>query len=144
MRRPPSTLRKFAVAVCLLTIAGFEVGTLKFHELGPRLRALPRFASLSPEDGRIHGSGFAFDRRYGEFLESIRRAVPPSAAVALDAPRDSQLYGYSAAYVLAPRRVVSFPSLDDAEFAAVFGGARRAPGSPVDAPIRFGSLGRLH
>jgi hypothetical protein len=132
------------VAACLLMIAAFEVGSLKFQELGPRLRALPRFASLSPEEARIHGSGFAFDRGFGEFLESVRRAVPPSATVALDAPLDSQLYAYCAAYVLAPRRVVSFRSLQDADFAAVFGIGRQAPGTPVGgAPIRSGSLGRL-
>ena len=135
--------RKFAVAVSLLTIAGFEVGTLKFRELGPRIRALPAFASMSPDEARTRGSGFAFDRGFGEFLESVRRAVPATATVALDAPADSQQYGYGAAYVLAPRRVVTFRSLGEAEFAAVFGAARRAPGSPVDAPIRFGSLGRL-
>jgi hypothetical protein len=143
VQRAPSVFRKFAVAVCLVTIAGFEIGSLKFQELRPRLSALPRFASMPAEEARIHGSGFAFDRAFGEFLESVRRAVPPSATIALDAPLDSQPYVYGAAYVLAPRRVVSFRSVEEADFAAVFGSDRRAPGSPVGAPIRSGSLGRL-
>jgi hypothetical protein len=143
VQRLPGAIRKFAVAVCLLTIAGFEAGSLNFHELGPRLRALPRFAAMEPDAARLHGSGFAFDRRYGEFLESVESAVPASATIALDAPQGSQLYAYSAAYVLAPRWVVSFLSIKSGNFAAVFGSARRPPGSPVAAPIRSGSLGRL-
>jgi hypothetical protein len=143
VQRPPGKLRKFAVIVCLLTLAGFEVASLKFHELGPRLRALPRFASMTPEEARVRGSGFAFDRRFGEFLESVREAVPPSAPVALEVPKSSQLYGYSAAYVLAPRRVVPIDLRREAEFAAVFGAGRAVPGSPVPASIRVGSLGRL-
>ena len=143
MQRAPATLRKFAVGVCLLTIAGFEAGSLKVRELRPRLRALPGFASLSPEEGRLHGSGFAFDRRYGAFLESVRKAVPPSATIALDVPASPVLYAYSAAYVLAPRRVVPFGNLAEADFAAVYGSGRPAPGSPVGGPVLSGSLGRL-
>ena len=141
MRHLPDGLRKSAVIVCLLTVAGFEIGGLKFRELGPRLRALPLFARMEPDAARPHGSAFAFDRRYGEFLESVRLAVPASATVALDAP-PAQLYGYSAAYVLAPRRVVPLSRLAEADFAASFGSARPAPGTPA-APIRFGTLGRL-
>ncbi len=143
MQRTSSGLRKFAVIVCLLTIAGFEIASLKFRELPARLRALPRFASLDPQAARLRGSGFAFDRRFGEFLESVGAAVPPSATIALDAPGDSQMYGYSAAYVLAPRRVVPPALVREAEFAAAFGIGRASPGAPVVAPIRFGSLGRV-
>ena len=97
---------------------------------------------MGPDEARLHGSGFAFDRRYGEFLESVRLAVPATATVALDAPSASQLFGYSAAYVLAPRRVVPFSRLAEADFAAAYGTAQ-APGAPVAAAIPFGSLGRL-
>lgn len=130
------------MVVCLLTVAGFEIAGLKFRELGPRLRALPGFAAISPEEGRSHGSGFAFDRRYGEFLESVRRVVPATATVALEAPRTSQLYEFAAAYMLAPRRVVPFSEIRDAQFAAVYGSGP-TPGAPVEATVRFGSLGRL-
>ena len=126
MQRSKSKLRKFAVAVCLATIAGYEVSSLKFGELLPRFRSLPGFASMDADQARLHGSGFAFDRAYGDFLDSVRRGVPAGSTVALDAPRTSLLYRYSAAYVLAPRRVVPFVDLPQADFAAVYGKKGRA------------------
>ena len=145
MQPPSSKVLKGIASACLLTVAAFEVSGLKFRELSPRWRALPLFAGLGPDEARAHGSGLAFDRAYGEFLESVRLAVPLNATVALDAPGSSQLYEYAAAYVLAPRRVVPISDLRNADFAAVFGAARVAPGSPVPAAaaIRFGSVGRL-
>jgi len=140
VRHLPDGFRKSAVIVCVLTVAGFEISGMKLRELGPRFRALPAFARMEPDAARAHGSGLAFDRRYGQFLEAIRLAVPATATVALDAP--AGLYVYSAAYVLAPRRVVPFSRLAEADFAAAYGTAR-PPGSPVAAAIPFGSLGRL-
>ena len=142
MRHLPDGFRKFAVIVCLLVVAGFELAGLKFRELGPRFRALPVFARMEPDVARAHGSGLAFDRRYGQFLDAIRLAVPATATVAIEAPITSGLYAYSAAYVLAPRRVVPFSRLAEADFAAAYGTAR-PPGAPVAAAIPFGSLGRL-
>lgn len=143
MRHLPDGFRKTAVIVCLLTVAGFEIASLKFQELGPRLRALPVFARMEPDAARAHGSGLAFDRRYGMFLESVRLAVPATATVAIEAPATSGLYAYSAAYVLAPRRVVPFSRLAEADFAAAYGTTARPPGAPVAAAIPFGALGRL-
>ena len=103
---PYNGIRRFGAFVCLLTIAGFEISTLKYREILPRLRSLPVMVRLDPDTARLHGSGFAFDRRYGAFLISVRDATPASATVALEAPRSSPSYEYAAAYVLAPRRVV--------------------------------------
>lgn len=141
VRRVPSGFRKSAVIVCLLTLADFETGSLKFREFFPRMQAIRRLARVSPETGRVMGSGFAFDRRYGMFLESVRKAVPPSATVSLDAPANPPIYTYAAAYVLAPRRVVAAGS-PDADYAAAYGAGHAAAGDPVRASIRFGSLGR--
>jgi hypothetical protein len=127
---PYNRIRRFAAFVCLLVIAGFEISTLKFRELAPRLRSLPVMVRLDPDRARVYGSGFAFDRRYGEFLISVRDATPVWATIELEAPSSSQLYGYSAAYVLAPRRVVPPERLSEAGFAAKYEGGFGRLSSP--------------
>ena len=141
--RKPFPIRTWAVLLCLGLVLGFEAGSFRAGELGRRARALPALARWPAEEAILHGTAFGFDRKFGLFLEGVRRATPAEATVAIGGLGSSPSYRYTASYLLAPRRVVSGGDLSDADYAAVYG-AGRSPGSPVEAPIPFGSLGRLH
>jgi len=99
-------------------------------------------APLSLDEVSLRGSLFASDSRYGAFLESVARAVPENAVVAVVAPKRSDFEWYTAHYALAPRRVVPPDRLRSADFVAVFDpGSVPHPGESW--PVEFGSLRRL-
>lgn len=119
-----------------------ELASLNWKEFRARARALPRFAALSPEVGRLHGSALSFDRSFGLFLEGVARATPPGSTVALLTPGGSDVDEYAAAYILAPRRVVRFQKSGNADFAAAYR-QDQVPGRPATADVPFGKLGIL-
>jgi hypothetical protein len=130
------------VILSLGVVLGFEAGSFPAGELVRRARALPAFASRPAAEAILHGTAFGFDRKFGLFLEGVRRATPAESTVAIGGLGSSPVYRYTASYLLAPRRVVSAGDLTTADYAAVFG-ASRAPGSPVQALVPYGSVGRL-
>ena len=123
-------------------LLGFEAGSFGAGELVRRARALPALARWPASEAILHGTAFGFDRKFGLFLEGVRRATPEGATVAIGGMGAAPAYRYTASYLLAPRRVVDAGDLSGADYAAVFA-ATRSPGSPVEAPIPYGSLGRL-
>ena len=101
------SLRAAVAASCLALLALSFAPSFRPREIRARLDA-----SRDP--------GFAFDRQYRSFLEAVQRATPQTATVAVFAPETSPLYFVRAAYLLAPRRVVSRELSGDAQFLAVY------------------------
>lgn len=145
MSLPPTLTwpRRWGAALGLALLVVLEAASLRRDELGRRLRALCTLSRLPPGEAILHGTAFGFDRRYGPFLEGVRRATPPGATVAVGGIAPTPGYLYTAAYLLAPRRVLTSGDLSGADFVAVFADGP-APGAPVSASIPDGSLGRLH
>lgn len=132
--------RKFLALALFACLFVSEAASLNWRELRERARALPRFARLSPEEARLHGSALAFDRPFGLFLQGVVRATPPTSTVALLAPASSDREDYAAQYILAPRRVVEIGSSREADVAAAY---RRdlVPGFPAAVDVPFGRVG---
>ncbi len=83
---------------------------------------------------------FAFDSRYREFLEAVEKATPQTATVAVIAPETSDLYLFTAAYRLAPRRVVGEELSADAQFLAVYRRGQAPPAPPGATALPGGFL----
>ena len=79
-----------------------------------------------------------FDPAYAEFLEDLRRKVPPDATVAVLVPRTPDTYAYLAVYELAPRRVVDAGRSNEAGYVATY----RTELAPKGDPIAQGTLWR--
>jgi hypothetical protein len=143
--RPPIEGRRLAAIVCVLVLFGAEVSSLRFPELRGRWGALRAFASMSPEDARLGGSGFAFNRRLGPFLQGVARRTPSRSTIAISfANEEGGPATYAAAYCLAPRRVVGPGRVSEADFAARFDGRSAGiPGAAGAARVPFGELVRL-
>lgn len=78
--------------------------------LARRARFLVATASRPLEDRRLGGSGTAFDRRFFQFLEGVRRALPVGVeGVLLETTRGADEELYLASYHLAPVTVVRAP-----------------------------------
>lgn len=138
----PPSFRKILASALFALLFLCEAASLNWRELRARVRALPRFAALAPEEGRLHGSALSFDRSFGPFLQGVERRTPLNSTVALIAPFDSDLDEYVAQYLLAPRRVVRFGQFRNADFAAAY---RResVPGALASVDVPFGKLGIL-
>lgn len=112
----------------------------------PRLSArraafLAATASRPLADRRIGGSGAAFDRRFFQFLEAARRALPPGVdGVALDTPRGAAEELYLASYHLAPAPVVLTPRPIRHRWAAATYGVPPPPGWRVVSRLPGGEL----
>jgi len=135
------SLRAWLSAVSLAGLALCAIAASPWRELRPRARALAFSARSGPESARLSGSAFAFDRAYGEFLEAVRRRTPPNSTVAVAIPKEEEGYLYTAAYVLAPRRIVSEDRLGEADFAAGYR-MNALPGGQA-RPIAHGALARV-
>jgi len=142
--RPPIEGRRLAAIACLIVLLGAEAFSLRFAELRGRWGALRAFAGMSPEDARLGGSAFAFDRRLGPFLRAVAAATSVNSTIAMTfASDEGDLATYTAAYGLAPRRVVGASRLSEADFAARFDGAARVAPDAGAARVPFGELVRL-
>ena len=109
--------------------------------LGRRAAFVRATASRPPAARRLAGSGAAFDRRFFEFLEAARRALPPGVAgVALDTSRDTPEELYLASYHLAPVPVVSTAPPVPPRWAAASYGVPPPPGWRVVATLPGGEL----
>ena len=139
-----------AAVLCLLAVFGAEAWSLRVRDAYRRGQAFFTFASLTSDEARLHGSGFGGVRQIAPFVRGIASATPPASTVAISfASEKGDRATYLAAFELAPRRVVSFARLGEADFAALF----RAPGDvpPPDgrlggargASVPFGELFRL-
>jgi hypothetical protein len=90
---------------------------------------------------RLAGSSAAFDRRFFEFLEAARRALPAGVeGVALDTRRDGPDELYLASYALAPRPVVFRPPPVPPRGAAATYGVPRPAGWRLVATLPGGEL----
>lgn len=112
----------------------------------PRLAArraafLAATASRPLSARRIGGSGAAFDRRFFEFLESVRRVLPPGVeGVALETARGAAEELYLASYHLAPVPVVLTPRPIPNRWAAATYGVPPPSGWRVVARLPGGEL----
>lgn len=98
-------------------------------------------ASRPLDARRLVGSGAAFDRRYFEFLEGARRALPRGVeGVALDTVRDAGEELYLASYHLAPAPVVPKPERIPPSWAAATYGVPPPPGWRTVAGLPGGAL----
>jgi hypothetical protein len=134
-------LRRGAALVCLAVVLAFEIAAFRPSEFAGRWGALLAFGSMPSEEARLHGSSLAFDRHLGPFLDGIASATAPTVTVAMPfASADGDPATYVAAYILAPRRVVDYSRLGEADVAA----ARRAEPLPVGRvePVPSGRLVR--
>jgi hypothetical protein len=134
-------IRRGAALVCLAVVLAFEIAAFRPSEFAGRWGGLLAFGSMPPEEARLHGSSLAFDRHLGPFLDGIASATAPTATVAMPfASVDGDSATYLAAYVLAPRRVVDYSRLGEADVAA----ARRDEPLPVGRvePVPSGRLVR--
>jgi hypothetical protein len=131
--------RQGAALVCLAVLLAYEIAAFRPAEFAGRWGALLAFGSMPPDEARLHGSSFAFDRRLGPFLDGVAAATAPSATIALPfASAQGSSATYVSDYVLAPRRVVDYSRLGEAGVAA----ARRDEPLPVGA-IEHVPFGRL-
>jgi hypothetical protein len=120
--------------VCLALLLAFEIAAFRPSEFAGRWGALLAFGAMPAEEARLHGSSLAFDRRLGPFLEGVSAATRPSATVAMPfVSVDGDPTTYVAAYVLAPRRIVDYSRLGEADV----GAARRDELLPADRSNRF-------
>lgn len=123
--------RRAAALVCLAVVLAFEIAAFRPAELAGRWGALLAFGAMPPDEARLHGSSLAFDRRLGPFLSGVAAATEPWATVAVPfASASGDPATYLSAYVLAPRRVVDYGRLGEADVAA----ARRGEAVPVGVP----------
>ena len=133
------SFRRAAALVCLAVLLAFEIAAFHPSEFAGRWGALLAFGAMPPEEARLHGSSLAFDRRLGPFLDGVAAATPLSATVAMPfATSDGDPATYVAAYVLAPRRLVDYTRLGEADVAA----ARRNEPVPVGT-VEHVPFGRL-
>lgn len=109
--------------------------------LAGRAAFLAATASRPLAARRLAGSGAAFDRRFFEFLEAARRALPAEIeGVALDTSRDAPEELYLASYHLAPRPVVFAPKSAPPRWAAATCGVPRPAGWRLVAKLPGGEL----
>jgi len=133
--------RQGVALVCLAVLLAWEIAAFRPSELAGRWGALLTFGSMAPEEARLGGSSLAFDRRLGPFLAGVAAATPPSATVALPfASAQGSPETYVSDYVLAPRRVVDYSKIEEADVVA----ARRDEPLPAGTTrhVPFGRLVR--
>jgi hypothetical protein len=134
-----STFRRGAALLCLAAVFAFEIAAFRPSEFAGRWGALLAFGSMPPEEARLHGSSLAFDRHLGPFLDGIASATPQTSTVAMPfVSADGDPTTYVTAYILAPRRVVDYSRLAEADIAA----ARRDEPLPAGRVVHVPS-GRL-
>ena len=127
-----------ALAGVLLAVVGVSMAaTLRPPEIARRWSLLTR-ALRGGSIPSTECTRFWFDPAYAEFLEDLRRKVPPDATVAALVPRAPDTYVYLAVYELAPRRVVDGARASEAGYVATY---RTEPG-PGGDPIAQGTLWR--
>ncbi|HET9794686.1 MAG TPA: hypothetical protein VFS34_09505 [Thermoanaerobaculia bacterium] len=148
--RPTLEGRRRLAIVCVLVVLAAEAASLRAGEIRGRWGAFGAFFAKSPEDARLGGSSFAFNRRLGPFLRGVESATPADATIALTfATDEGDPATYAAAYVLAPRRVVGPGRQREADFAALFGAggsldrhSARSTGPSGAVAVPFGELAR--
>lgn len=133
--------RKLAVlaasAVLLVLIVPAEPPRL----IARRAAFVAATASRPIDERRLVGSGAAFDRRYFEFLEAARRALPRGVeGVALDTAGDAARELYLASYHLAPAPVVRKPEPIPPTWVAATYGVPPPPGWRIIAALPGGAL----
>jgi hypothetical protein len=124
----------------LLVLAISQASTFPFRTVPHRL-ANARQLFAAHRASRIDPTAYWFDPEYARFLEAVRQRTPETATVALIAPKKLELYIYTAAYALAPRRVVGEAEEGSASFVAIYGAAQR-PGPLDGKAIPGGTLAR--
>ena len=112
--------REIFLALSLIALFALEGASFRRWELKRRVRLIPRLASLPIEEAERQGSEYEFDRKFGSFLEKVRRVVPRGASVALSVPGTTRLYLYTAHYALAPSPVVEARPGAQADFQASY------------------------
>jgi hypothetical protein len=141
MAMQPFQARRWMATVCLAVLLGCELAAFRASEFRGRWGALVALGAMPADEARLHGSSFGFDRRLGWFLDGVAAATPLSATVALPfVSPEGTPRTFAAAYLLAPRRVVDFSRLNEADYAAAPRGIA-LPGRWI--PIPFGGLARL-
>ncbi len=109
--------------------------------LARRVAFLAASASRALADRRLGGSGAAFDRRFFQFLEAARRALPTGVeGIALETSRGADEELYLASYHLAPVPVVRSPSPIPPRWAAASYGVAAPTGWRVVARLPGGEL----
>jgi len=133
--------RKLVVLVAAAALLAIFLTSEPPRVLTRRAAFLGESASRPLAARRLAGSGAAFDRRFFEFLEAARRALPAGiAGVALDTPRDAPEELYLASYHLAPRPVLFKASAAPPRWAAASYGVPRPSGWRVVATLPGGEL----
>jgi hypothetical protein len=136
------TARRAAVLIAsaLLFFAVLRRQTLS--DLPNRIEILRRFGSTDLRTRRMAGTAAGHDRRFFEFLERARLALPPGTkGVALHAPGIPEWGGlYLAVYHLAPTPVDIAPRDLPEGWVAAFYGAPHPAGARVIAELPNGAL----
>lgn len=133
--------RRLAVLAAAGALLAISVSTEPPRLLSRRAAFLAATAARSLPERRLAGSGAAFDRRYFQFLEAARRALPAGVdGVALDTSRDAAEELYLASYHLAPVPVVFAPQPVPPGWAAATYGVAAPPGWRVVARLPGGEL----
>jgi hypothetical protein len=110
-------------------------------ELLRRAVVLRATASRELSLRRLAGSGAAFDRTYFDFVESVRRRIPPGVpGVAIYVPKPTTQALYLASYVLAPVPVLLSPRQAPPRWIAAVYGPERPAGWREIAAIPGGAL----
>jgi hypothetical protein len=122
----------------LAGLARFPLPTFLRH-----LRGFAELNALSREKRRIAGTGFLFDRTYGEFLLALSKVLPPEKTLCLAVPGSNESYVYEAVYMLAPRRVIVNAPSNDCDYVAVFPAPPDAAPGQRDRLLAGGLLRRL-
>ena len=104
--------------------------SLRPREIARRWSLLDRSLGGTPIS-TAERTRFWFDPAYAEFLEDLRRRVPPDATVAVLVPRVPDTYAFVAVYELAPRRVVDGARADEAGYVATYRTEPRPKGDPI-------------
>ena len=136
--RPRRVVLLLAVSLLLL----FLLSRGSVGELRSRAQILRRFAGEDLRMRRMAGTAAAYDRRFYEFLELARLALPPNAkGLALYAPGIPEWGGlYLAIYIFAPFPVVIAPPEVPEGWAAAVYGAPPLPGWRVVRELPNGAL----
>ena len=135
------SLRRAVAALASALLLLFLLWRADLGRVRGRARLLARSSSLDDNVRRLNGTAAAFDRPFYVFLESARRALPPSTAgvAILGAPATDPAL-YLAAYHLAPVPVLLAPDRVPPGWLLAVYGPERPPGWRTIAAVWKGAL----
>ncbi len=134
--------RRLAVLVAFSLLLISLLRRNSVEELRSRVTILRRFAAEDLRTRRMAGTSVAYDRRFFEFLERARPALPPGTkGLALYAPGIPEWAGYYVAvYHLAPLPVADAPKKIAEGWVAAIYGAERPSGWRLLRELPNGAL----